>query len=93
MGEPRNMGQMARQLMVDMNKHVKIRETGLRPGEKMRESLTYGGPLTPTRHPKISCVAQDLTQPLTAKQLVDLFAASRERNRIEAVRRLWDIVR
>jgi FlaA1/EpsC-like NDP-sugar epimerase len=93
MGKPRNMGQMARQLMVDMNKHVKIRETGLRPGEKLTEALTYGGPLTPTRHPKIHRVAADFTRPLQAKQLLDLLAASRERNLEGALKYLWSIVK
>jgi FlaA1/EpsC-like NDP-sugar epimerase len=93
MGKPHNMGQMARQLMVDMDKHVKIRETGLRPGEKLTEALTYGGPLTPTRHPKIHRVAADLTRPLQAKELIDLLSAARERNCEAALKYLWSIVK
>lgn len=93
MGEPRNMGDMARELMRKMGKIVKIKETGLRPGEKLTEALTYGGPLTPTRHAKIHCVAQDFNLPMTAKQLLDLFADVRERNKEESLRRLWAIVK
>lgn len=93
MGEPHNMGALARDLIRKSGKSIKIVETGLRPGEKLTEKLTYGGPLTPTRHPKISRVAQDLTQPLTAKELLDLFADVRERNKEEALRRLWAIVK
>lgn len=93
MGEPHNMQQMAAELLRKSEKDIAIKFTGLRPGEKLRESLTYGGPLTPTRHLKISRVAQDLTKPLTAKNLLDLFSAVRERDKQEALRRLWAIVK
>jgi FlaA1/EpsC-like NDP-sugar epimerase len=96
MGKPVNMGELAEKTIREELKGratVKIVETGLRPGEKLTEALTYGGPLTPTRHPKIHRVAQDLTLPLTAKQLLDLFAASRERDRESALKHLWSIVK
>ncbi len=93
MGEPISMGELAKRLIRENGGKGKIVETGLRPGEKLTESLTYGGPLTPTRHPKVKRVAQDLTLPLTAKQLLDLLSATRERKQEEAVRRLWSIVK
>lgn len=96
MGEPVRMGDLAEKLIREQLKghaRVKIVETGLRPGEKLKEALTYGGPLTPTRHPKVRRVAQDLTTPMTAKNLLDLLAASRERSKEEALRRLWAIVK
>lgn len=93
MGKPYKMGKMAKDLMELMKKTVQIKEVGLRPGEKLTEVLTYGGPLTPTRHPKISRVAADLTRPLQAKQLLDLLSAARERNREAALKHLWSIVK
>lgn len=93
MGKPRNMGEMARTLMKQMSKVVPIVEIGLRPGEKLKETLTYGGPIAPTRHPKIFRVAPDLTTPLTAKQVLDLLAAARDWKREDALRRLWSIVK
>ncbi len=93
MGKPQRMYDLAAALVAKSGKPIKIVETGLRPGEKMTESLTYGGPLTPTRHPKIKRVAQDLTLPLTAKQLLDLLSAARERDKAAALHRLWSIVK
>ena len=93
MGEPVRMLDLATKLMREMGKQVRIVETGLRPGEKLTEALTYGGPLTPTRHPKVHRVAQDLTAPLQAKSVLDLLAAARERKLEDAVARLWRIVK
>lgn len=93
MGEPVKMGALAAGLVRESGKKIKIVETGLRPGEKLKEALTYGGPLTPTRHKRISRVAQDLTQPLTAKSLLDLLSAARERDVTESLRQLWAIVK
>jgi FlaA1/EpsC-like NDP-sugar epimerase len=93
MGEPVSMGALAKRVIRENGGKGKIVETGLRPGEKLTEALTYGGPLAPTRHPKIRRVAQDLTVPLNAKALLDLLDATRERKREDAVRRLWGIVK
>ena len=93
MGKPHNMGELAKRVMKEMKRAVPIVVTGLRPGEKLTEALTYGGPLTATRHPKIFRVAQDLTRPLQAKELLDLLSATRERKQGDAVQRLWRIVK
>jgi FlaA1/EpsC-like NDP-sugar epimerase len=98
MGKPHKMGDVALALIRKERPDIKdpgtmIRQIGLRPGEKLTETLTYGGPLTPTRHPKIFRVAQDLTQGMTAKELIDLLADTRDRNREEALRRLWSIAK
>ena len=98
MGKPRSMGDLALQTILEELGTIKrpwdrIVETGLRPGEKLTEALTYGGPLTPTRHPKVHRVAQDLTAPLQAKSVLDLLAAARERKLEDAVARLWRIVK
>lgn len=93
MGQAVRMGDLAKQLMKDMKKNVPIIITGLRPGEKLTEALHYGGELSRTRHPKILCVATDLTKPLTAKEVLDLFSAVRERDTEGALKRLWSIVK
>lgn len=93
MGYAVRMGDLAKRLIKEHGGKGTIVETGLRPGEKLTETLTYGGPLTATRHPKIKRVAQDFTVPLTPKNLLDLLAAARERNKEEALRRLWAIVK
>ncbi len=58
MGEPMRIVDVARQLIelsgLRPDKDIEIRFTGLRPGEKMFEEVTYGNEvLSPTHHPKI----------------------------------------
>lgn len=92
MGRPRKMGEMAAELMKTMKRKVTIKTTGLRPGEKLVESLHHGGELFPTAHPLILRVAEDGTKTLDARTLLGLLGATRDRKLDKALKVLWSIV-
>ena len=59
MGEPMKILELAKKMiaMTGNGEQIDIEFTGLRPGEKMHEALTYGHEhLSPTIHPKISII-------------------------------------
>jgi FlaA1/EpsC-like NDP-sugar epimerase len=92
MGEPRKMGEIAQSLMDQMGRTVKIKISGLRPGEKIRESLHHGGTLSPTAHPKIFQVNEDGTKNMNLPTLFKLFELVGARKKDEAVKLLWDSI-
>lgn len=75
MGEPVRIGEVARLLIEQSGKHVDIVYTGLRPGEKLHETLYATGelPIRPC-HPLISHVT---VPPLAQEQLTTLEDAVR----------------
>lgn len=91
MGEPRKMGKLARDLMDKVGRRVKIQTLGLRPGEKLREELDYGGERRKTEHPKIWSVREDARR-LEAHTLLRLFSHVSDRNEEAALKLLREIV-
>lgn len=85
MGEPVRIGEVARLLIEQSGKPVDIVYTGLRPGEKLHESLHATGEL-PTRpcHPLISHAT---VPPLGHEQLARLEDAVRSRAELVPVLR------
>jgi FlaA1/EpsC-like NDP-sugar epimerase len=69
MGVQVRIEDMARTLAAMMNKKLKIRYVGLRPGEKMYEELTLGENLQDTDHPHIKNAVEDVP---TQSRLDDL---------------------
>lgn len=85
MGEPVRIGEVARFLIEQSGKHIDIIYTGLRPGEKLHETL-YATGETPVKpcHPLISHVA---VAPLGHQQLTRLEDAVRGRGELVPVLR------
>lgn len=92
MGEPRKMGELARELIARNGADCKIQFTGLRPGEKVRETLHHGGALLPTAHPKIFQVAEDGTKNMNLPNLMRLFELAAARDKKTAVNMLWNLI-
>jgi FlaA1/EpsC-like NDP-sugar epimerase len=98
MGEPKNIGEMARRLihdafMRDMHGDVvQIVETGLRPGEKLHEELSYGGELVATSVPKVLAVRESAGRVTRWNDFNDLLMAVQTDSREVALKKLWEIV-
>lgn len=91
MGAPQRMGDIADGLMREMGKRVDVVATGLRPGEKLVESLHHGGTPIRTSHPRIFRVKEDDTKPLTAATFLRLRDYVADRTTQAALRTLWEI--
>ena len=91
MGKPVNIYDMAVWLIA--NRPIEIRETGLRPGEKIHEELDYGGERVQTKVPRVLRVKENDTGRLTRwSDFEDLLMATRCRAKTMALEKLWEIV-
>lgn len=102
MGAPRNMYAMAQALLREVchptegasPPEVPIIETGLRPGEKLEEELSYGGTQVKTAFPKVMRVEEDgPSRLLYWSDFSDLLMASMCKHRRLSIDKLWEIVR
>jgi FlaA1/EpsC-like NDP-sugar epimerase len=107
MGEPKNMYDMAREVVLASDPPIKfkgadvifdtwnrITETGLRPGEKLTEELSYGGDLVKTSIPKVNEVREGQGKHILRwADFHDLLMAARCRHRQMTLDQLWSIVR
>lgn len=90
MGKPVNMFDMAVWLIA--NRAIEIKETGLRPGEKIHEELDYGGTRVQTKVPRVLRVKENDSGRLTRwGDFEDLLMATRCRARTMALEKLWEI--
>jgi FlaA1/EpsC-like NDP-sugar epimerase len=70
MGDPVRIAEVARRLILESNRHIDIVYTGLRPGEKLTETLVGSGEVPqPTVHPLISRVAVPPIDPAAVEVL------------------------
>jgi FlaA1/EpsC-like NDP-sugar epimerase len=103
MGKPRNMGELARELADQYadydafggksgDSKVLIVETGLRPGEKLTEELSYGGEMVTTSLPKVFRVREDDTRVQKWCDFPALMSAVHAKNKEIALKQLWEIV-
>jgi FlaA1/EpsC-like NDP-sugar epimerase len=106
MGAPRSLYMMAEQLLRELNpppwdaeiggKRPKlgIHMTGLRPGEKIHEELTYGGEQVKTTIPRVFSLREDGARHiLNWNDFSDLIMAAKCRHRDMALDKLREIVR
>jgi FlaA1/EpsC-like NDP-sugar epimerase len=84
MGEPRSILHMAERLIADSGKECAIKYIGLRPGEKLEETLHFGGELMLTENPQIFSVVEPQSD-WRRSMVDDLLAATTCRNQSEAV--------
>jgi nucleoside-diphosphate-sugar epimerase len=91
MGEPRNMLQMAEQLIAESGTACEIAITGLRPGDKLTEEV-YEGDRQPTTHPRIYQVASAAPLEARATPLVMLLDTARRYDDEGTRQRLWRLV-
>lgn len=98
MGKPRNLENMAIQLIVrerpDIDEPASyIIETGLRPGEKLEEELTYGGEQVKTSIPRVFALRENGPSRSTRwNDFHDLLMAAKIRHKLMALEKLWEIV-
>lgn len=94
MGEPKNMRDLAVETIYEVKGSyafdIAIVETGLRPGEKLTEELTYGGSVHDTDNPKIKVIEEECTRRLPPHILHALVDATHARDRVNAKRILWE---
>jgi FlaA1/EpsC-like NDP-sugar epimerase len=107
MGKPQNLYRMALETVRDYftrengdgslsypwNVDDHIVETGLRPGEKLTEEVSYGGELVTTTLPKVFRVREDATRVTRWRDFEDLMMAAKCRAKDMALKQLWEIVR
>jgi FlaA1/EpsC-like NDP-sugar epimerase len=91
MGEPRRMLDLAHELIAESGGIVEIRETGLRPGEKLTEELNHGGELVPTKFDKIRRINERREERLSQPDLSELMMLC-VRGDHSAIDRLWELV-
>lgn len=104
MGEPRSLYEMACEIVYTHRAEVRqnafpsefdefIIETGLRPGEKLTEELTYGGEQVKTSIPRVFALKENgPTRILRWGDFHDLLMAARIRHKLMALDKLWEIV-
>jgi FlaA1/EpsC-like NDP-sugar epimerase len=101
MGKPRNMGDMARDLIYEMcvlpegatPPLAEIVEIGLRPGEKLEEELTYGGEQVKTAIPRVFVLRENGPRHILRwDDFHDLLMAARCQHKLMALDKLWEIV-
>jgi FlaA1/EpsC-like NDP-sugar epimerase len=68
-------------------------ETGLRPGEKLEEELSYGGEQVKTPFPKVFALREDARRVMRWDDFSDLMMAAKCRHKTMALDKLWEIVR
>lgn len=104
MGKPRNLYDMACEIIyahapgasqnpfgVNMMDHIEI--TGLRPGEKLEEELSYGGEQVKTSFPKVYLLRErEGRHILRWEDFHDLLMAAKIRHKLMALDKLWEIV-
>ncbi len=91
MGAPWNMGDLAMSLVMNADQIV---ETGLRPGEKLVEELSYGGEQVKTPFPKVFALREDGGRHILRwEDFSDLLMAAKCRHRQLALETLWELVR
>ncbi len=91
MGERRAIGDLARELMKEMGRTVKIKEIGLRPGEKLHEEITAAAVVHPTAQPRVLRVAEAAT-PITIANYTDLRRAVERNDAEAALKLLWAMI-
>jgi FlaA1/EpsC-like NDP-sugar epimerase len=96
MGEPRSLYEMAQELVkaARLNREhdgTEIIETGLRPGEKLHEELTYGGEQIKTAIPKVFALKEQPQRVLRWDDFTDLLMAAKCRHKTLALEKLWEI--
>lgn len=96
MGEPRNIGDLLDEVCRDAGRPTdyKVIETGLRPGEKLTEELSYGGDLVKTPLPKVLAVREHGGRHVPVwSDFDDLVMAALCRHDKLAKEKLWELVR
>lgn len=98
MGKPRRLIDMALAICDEHKARTGedrfIEITGLRPGEKLTEELSYGGEIVATELARVMRVREpESVTPLLNTMFSDLLAAAKIRNRYMAVQRLWECLK
>jgi FlaA1/EpsC-like NDP-sugar epimerase len=96
MGEPRSLYEMAVDLIATSAPPGypinNIAETGLRPGEKLEEELTYGGEQIKTAIPKVFALKEQPQRTVRWHDFSDLMMAAKCRHKTLALEKLWEVV-
>lgn len=90
MGEPRNLYQMAQELVAACDTSCDIELIGLRPGDKLTEEL-YDGERHPTAHPRVFQVDEAPPLPLHHPVLQRLLEAARRYDDASTTQTLWPL--
>ena len=102
MGKPRSMYEMACELLEEAGKREIpwaypddfMKFTGLRPGEKLVEELTYGGEQTKTAIPRVFALSESGGRHILRwEDFSDLLMAAKCRAKDMALDTLWSLVR
>jgi FlaA1/EpsC-like NDP-sugar epimerase len=94
MGKPISLYDMAVELLAQSSMPGEITYTGLRPGEKLEEELSYGGTQVKTAFPKVMRVEEDgVGRVLYWSDFSDLLMACMCKHRRLSTEKLWEIVR
>jgi FlaA1/EpsC-like NDP-sugar epimerase len=91
MGEPRSLYDMAVELRNRIDVSANIVETGLRPGEKLHEELTYGGEQIKTAIPKVFALREQPQRTVRWHDFSDLLMAAKCRHKTLSLEKLWEI--
>ena len=93
MGEPKNLGELAAEMLKTYGGEAGIEEIGLRPGEKLHEELSYGGEQVKTPFPKVYALREhEGRRILRWEDFHDLLMATKIRHKLMAVDKLREIV-